>query len=380
MLNKKYLFGGVVNTVLALSAFTQNSIAQDKCLSFNDSLNLLNQLSWRVIANREVIGAGKGSWITKTEYSESIRNVIGKAIADCLTEDNEFAGKKENEVIKFKADPTKVKYSPANWNAVVLWNLIHVCKQEYKKYDEFDMEFDSEFDIEKAFKTVGECVKNEYSKIENINKMVNDSIEQINEYVQKLHFVTYFKNFLKTKKDLDEWRAKNLSDTGKITEKESHKLTPIFGLTLNEKAKKWLFEPPKSMAGNAADISVKDLEFEPWGWRLYTGYNISFLGKPLGKHVGMFVPLNGVVYCPEEYKIKIEPISFSDQIIKIEVDDLWIIKNKSKDEKRKFTKLSGLLQKDISTVVQYIANGKKPADVESMYYDAKDGWHINYKQ
>ena len=47
MLNKKYLFGGVVNTVLALSAFTQNSIAQDKCLSFNDSLNLLNHCQQR---------------------------------------------------------------------------------------------------------------------------------------------------------------------------------------------------------------------------------------------------------------------------------------------------------------------------------------------
>ena len=197
MLNKKYLFGGVVNTVLALSAFTQNSIAQDKCLSFNDSLNLLNQLSWRVIANREVIGAGKGSWITKTEYSESIRNVIGKAIADCITEKNEFAGKKENEVIKFDADPTKVKYSKANWNAVVLWNLIHVCKQEYKKYDEFDMEFDSEFDIEKAFKTVGERVKEEYKAIDAINTKIEDAIHDIRSYEYKLALGAQLKEFFK---------------------------------------------------------------------------------------------------------------------------------------------------------------------------------------
>ena len=194
----KYSGGAyVVNAVLALSAFTQNSIGQDEYLTNRDVLNMSNQFSWRIIANNTIVDAEKGSWITKTEYSESIRNVIGKAIADCITEKNEFAGKKENEVIKFKADPTKVKYSPANWNAVVLWNLIHVCKQEYKKYDEFDMEFDSEFDIEKAFKTVGERVKEEYKAIDAINTKIEDAIHDIRSYEYKLALGAQLKEFFK---------------------------------------------------------------------------------------------------------------------------------------------------------------------------------------
>ena len=159
-----------------------------------DVLNMSNQFSWRIIANNTIVDAEKGSWITKTEYSESIRNVIGKAIADCITEKNEFAGKKENEVIKFDADPTKVKYSKANWNAVVLWNLIHVCKQEYKKSDEFD--------IEKAFKTVKERVKKEYKAIDAINTKIEDAIHDIKSYEYELALGTQLKEFFKIGKFL----------------------------------------------------------------------------------------------------------------------------------------------------------------------------------
>ena len=353
----------------------QNSIAQDKNLSIEDSLNLLNRFSWRVIANREIVGAEEGSWITKVKYSESIRNVIGEAIADCVTKKNAFAGKTSNDVIKFEADPAKVKYSQANWNAVVLWNLVHVLSNEYNP--------DKNFDIEKAFNTVEERVKDEYSQIENIGTIVRTSIESITEYVNKLHFAQYFDQFISARNSLDEWRgrAESLSGTSKIEKGMDKKLTPALGLGINENAIKWFFESSKSMAGNTTDISVKDLEFKSLCDITYAPGKCTCFGKSLGNTIDLFVPLNRIIYCPVmNYKIKIDPTISSDQIMKIELDELWILDSKQKGKRCKLAELSEPLQKDILTVSNYIANGKAPADVESIYYEAKDGWHIKYKK
>ena len=69
-------------------------------------LNLYNQLSWRIIANNTIFDAKESRWITDEYYSESIRNVIGEAIADCVTERNEFAGKSETDVMSFAVEAT----------------------------------------------------------------------------------------------------------------------------------------------------------------------------------------------------------------------------------------------------------------------------------
>ena len=336
---------------------------------------MLNRFSWRVIANREIVGAEEGSWITKVKYSESIRNVIGEAIADCVTKKNAFAGKTSNDVIKFEADPAKVKYSQANWNAVVLWNLVHVLSNEYNP--------DKNFDIEKAFNTVEERVKDEYSQIENIGTIVRTSIESITEYVNKLHFAQYFAQFISARNSLDEWRgrAESLSGTSKIEKGMDKKLTPALGLGINENAIKWFFESSKSMAGNTTDISVKDLEFKSLCDITYAPGKCTCFGKSLGNTIDLFVPLNRIIYCPVmNYKIKIDPTISSDQIMKIELDELWILDSKQKGKRCKLAELSEPLQKDILTVSNYIANGKAPADVESIYYEAKDGWHIKYKK
>ena len=144
-ISKKQVFRWyLANAVLVLSAFTQNSIAQNEYLSNQDVLNICNQLSWRAIANNAVVEAEEishiteGSWITDGYYSGSVRNVIGKAIADCLTEDNEFAGKKAGDVITFDVDAKT--FTAENWNAVDLWILIHVYTYEYKTKGECNTE------------------------------------------------------------------------------------------------------------------------------------------------------------------------------------------------------------------------------------------------
>ena len=137
-LSKNKVFRGryFPNTILVLSAFTQSGIALDKGISRQEALNLFNQISWRIIANNKIVDAKEGSWITDERYRESIRNVIGKAIADCITKRNEFANKTADQIITFAADPRKQPYTPENWNAVVLWNLIHVIYCEYFSNDE----------------------------------------------------------------------------------------------------------------------------------------------------------------------------------------------------------------------------------------------------
>ena len=37
-------------------------------------------------------------------------------------------------------------------------------------------------------------------------------------------------------------------------------------------------------------------------------------------------------------------------------------------------------QKNMETACNYIVNAKKPDDVESIYYDKKDGWKVKYKE
>ncbi len=118
--SKSQIFGGLYldSAVLVLSVFTQSSIVQYEYFSRRDVLNVCNKISWRIIANNKIVDAKEGSWITEGKYNESIRNVIGKAIADCLTEDNEFAGKKAGDVITFDVDAKT--YTAENCNVVVL--------------------------------------------------------------------------------------------------------------------------------------------------------------------------------------------------------------------------------------------------------------------
>ena len=112
------------NVAIVLSVLTQASIAKQIRLDTQNVIDAGNQISWRVIANNTIVDAEEGSWIANEYYSNSIRNVIGTAIADCINGKNEFKDKKAEDVITF-SDTTPADYSAENWNAVVLWNFIH---------------------------------------------------------------------------------------------------------------------------------------------------------------------------------------------------------------------------------------------------------------
>ena len=170
-----------------LSAFKQSSIAHDEYFSRTDVLNVCNQIDWRIFANNKIVDAKEGSWITEEKYSESIRNVIGKAIADCITEQNEFVAKKAGDIITFDVDPRKQTYTAGNWNAVVLWNLIHVYNREYKAKGKCDMK--------EAFNEVELLVKQEYRTIKDIDNIIYKAVCVIKEYAKELDLEERFHDF-----------------------------------------------------------------------------------------------------------------------------------------------------------------------------------------
>ena len=139
MLNKKCLFGGglyLVNTAVIAIYTSSVAVAEDCSI-----LNKQNQIYWRFYANNTRLKAeGQSEWIKNKKYRDSIINVIGKAIGDCMAEENEFKHWNREElgdkVILFE-DKKKYKsflhYTISNWNAVFLYNAVNLAINN-KKY------------------------------------------------------------------------------------------------------------------------------------------------------------------------------------------------------------------------------------------------------
>ena len=131
MLNK-YLFGLLVNTIAIFASISSDVVAHGDIRDFR---NQINQIYWDCccsdresyirtdIATQENKSTNQ-HWILEPEYKNSRTKVIGQAIADCVTGENEFAGKKPNDIITFKGTKPET-YKQKHWNAVILYNYIH---------------------------------------------------------------------------------------------------------------------------------------------------------------------------------------------------------------------------------------------------------------
>ena len=343
-LNKKQVFRGgglyLGNTVLVLSVFTQSSIAHNEYFSRRDVLNVCNKISWRIIANNKIVDAKEGSWITEKKYSESIRNVIGKAIADCITEKHEFAGKNAGEIITFDVDPRKQPYTAENWNAVVLWNLIHVYNCEYKAKGKCNMEA--------AFNEVEARIKQKYAKKKKIDIKIQDAIRDIKEYARELNLQKAFHEFCDTRNWIGNERFKKAISPKILSIQITPNLAFYESGYINPVTKSWLL-------GYNEQIKENELRFDSW-----------YYEQP----IFIKLKISGILYDIDKLKIVMKPTNFSDQI---KMEDILGT-----------NRLSGITkdieQKDIIDVLNYIITAKKPDDVESIYYDKKDGWIVKYKE
>ena len=129
---KKCLFRGglcLVNTaVIAIS--TPSVVVAE---GIEDAINTLGQISWRLEACRIIeetkakvaMGKIKGTpWVIENKYDKSIKQVIGKALADCVTNRHEFKDKEAKDLITFKGSIIS-DYDQTNWNAVLLYNYVN---------------------------------------------------------------------------------------------------------------------------------------------------------------------------------------------------------------------------------------------------------------
>ena len=155
----------------------------------SEVINLFNNISWRIIANNKIVDADESNWITKETYNESITKVIAKAVADCVTDKNEFANKGESDVITFGAKAET--YDKANWNAVVLWNYLHILKWDYMN--------NAGCDKDGIFEEVRQriCEKYPTEEVLNIAEEVKRAISDIKEYDKELRLTEEMKEFYK---------------------------------------------------------------------------------------------------------------------------------------------------------------------------------------
>ena len=153
----------------------------------SEIINLFNNISWRIIANNKIVDASESNWITNTKYNESITKVIAKAVADCITDKNEFANKGANDVITFAVEVKS--YTHENWNAVVLWNYLHVLKWDYlnnitRSKDEIFKEIRK--NISAKYPTEG---------VEDLSGKLNKAISDIKAYDKELSLADEMKKF-----------------------------------------------------------------------------------------------------------------------------------------------------------------------------------------
>ena len=195
MLNRKCLFGGgglcLGSSIAIFASISGDVIAQGFT---EEARNTLMQIYWRIHAHN-IIEETKCKlfkkeikdkpWFIAKDYDESIKKVIGKAIADCLTNMNEFQGKKAGEIITFK-NTRPEDYDQANWNAVMLYNYI-ACKknkQDYRKTIEKINDYYTKFFQE----------NNLSDKINQLNTFIINAVSDIEKYKEALNLYKHMES------------------------------------------------------------------------------------------------------------------------------------------------------------------------------------------
>lgn len=229
MLNKKGLFERalLVNFVAMVACASSMVVASDntqtekqnqnkqikqyaepeKIEGIMNARNQLNQMYWRIKA-RTMRKAPKlkesHQWIKQPQYAKSIEYVIGEAIADRITNKNEFTGKSDNDVIIFDELTKPETYTQANWNAVVLYNFINQIYwnylSQYKDPSNYANKWKSE--AKTIFSKLKPTIISSYStyfqtkglqdkldkldKLENLQTQIHNAITVIKRYVTAL--------------------------------------------------------------------------------------------------------------------------------------------------------------------------------------------------
>ena len=190
---------------------SQISICSLCLLSFktvSKIINQYNQKAWRIISNEKIVDAKKGDWIKDEYYSDSIRKVIGKAIADCVTNSEEFVNKSSHDIIVFTVTPDDFTYENAHWNAVILYNHLNVLKGDFISKNARTTKVVLQNVHDKVFKYY-----NENYNIDGLGIALQKAISDIAEYTKELGIGKYMQQDIEILTKLyrlstDDWETK----------------------------------------------------------------------------------------------------------------------------------------------------------------------------
>ena len=125
MEEKLSIRGGLwLGSAVAIFAAASSDVVAAEEMAIEDARNTLTQIYWRINAHNIIEdtkwkmkqGQIKDEpWFVDPEYEESIKKVIGEAIADCVTNRNEFKDKKAGDLITFEGqDENYIGYTREN--------------------------------------------------------------------------------------------------------------------------------------------------------------------------------------------------------------------------------------------------------------------------
>ena len=217
-----FIRGGLylANTV-AIFASTSNVVVADG--SIYQRINQLNQIWWRIQANNAIVSANpkdENAWIKNPYYYDSIVKVIGKAIGDCVTGEKEFKEKSRTDIITFGDAKASLKFSRANWNAVILYNYalykkdqIYGTKHFWTTDDVASMSYARE--MNEVIENILDCYKDYYTKhdlsnfIPDLENAIKTSMDDINKYNDAIGLRDKLNTLFITAKLYDTWRDKS---------------------------------------------------------------------------------------------------------------------------------------------------------------------------
>ena len=232
ILNKKSLFGGglcLLNAAVIVIS-TSNVVAAE-----SSPANKLYQMHWRITACNRITAIKfqkqqnpkqklKSSWITDKQYKTSIMEVLGKALADCATHDNEFKNTKTEQIITFEGTEPE-NYEQKNWNAVMMYNYID-CERRREDYHNVINKI-TEF-YEAYFSNINRIDKNKQLK-----DFINNAVYVVDYYRKDLHLDRYIRDTCSKKLVMNPVGVWDFKVKINVKHRQSQKLyqfkdTPLF--------------------------------------------------------------------------------------------------------------------------------------------------------
>ena len=229
---------GLGSAIAIFASISSDVIAMEDKIHKDDiykERSQLNQIWWRVEVSNRIKDTKLNkeyAWIKNGYYWDSIVKVIGKAIGDCVTGENEFEEQEFRDVITFdKTNPEK--YDRANWSALVLYNyLTYKKRQIYESHEIWttdDVENKTTFasDIGEVREDVIKycrCYCNMRgltNSLERFTELIEPSCNDICCYNDALGLQEKINNLLVTAKLYDAWGTKSIKKARKKAKRMS---------------------------------------------------------------------------------------------------------------------------------------------------------------